>query len=314
MTPTGNAAGVAEAMRLYKVAALAQAFVRSGLMEDLAVPSTVESLARARAADADALRIVLDALRAIGFVERDGETYSATFVASPGEAEALKRLATYHAARSETFAQHHRALLGIAGEEARAAADLANGMRAVHVPHSLLYESLLAGIDRPCILDIGGGSGLCAEEVLAIHPRADVWILDPRWYAADSLASRVTYCSSPGAVPLARFDLVLFMNSMHCLRRAELIRLLDLTVRSLRRSGHVVIQEFLAGDGAGRMPPEFLLAAQMLDGIVVDWPLSELDWFLANAGLEVVNRTTTEPGYLSYPSQILTLRPRGAEL
>jgi len=327
----------AEADEVARIDAMASAFqeaqvvmtaVRLGLFEALepsAEGLTAPALAERLGADGRGVRILCDALAALGILERVTDAGGVRYLNAPPAREALLP----DAPRSKVAMLRHRARLYerwaklydavvtgapvpedaidprlASGERAfaRAMADVARDS-AVRTAEALARAGALDGVRN--ILDLGGGPGHYAIELARHADGARATVLDRpetlavarESIAAAGLADRVTTRAGDaydgdlgsdlegGGAP---YDLIFTSNMVHIYPAAANRRLVEDAARALAPGGRLAIKDFLLEPDRLHPPGASLFAVNMLVSTEGGdcYTVDEVaDWFRA-AGLE----------------------------
>ena len=191
MKPTGDANGLLDLMRGFQAPCVVAAAAEMGVFGSLAgAPRTAEAVAAACGASSRAVTILLDALAALGVLEKTGDAYSvavplraALDPAGPDsvlpmilhQANCLRRWSRLAwTARADAPSDPGPSILG-------PAADLESFIQAMNVVSGPVADGLIASIDTgpvAHVLDIGGASGTWTLAWLRAHPGARATIFD----------------------------------------------------------------------------------------------------------------------------------------
>jgi len=164
------------------------------------------------------------------------------------------------------------------------------------------------GCNSSCVLDIGGGSGICLQEILEINKDSFVVIVDKKWYGPDYLLKlpNVNWVKNIEDINIAcQFDLVLCVNLFHCLRKSSLNNFFFFIEKALKKNGFLFIQDFICEPsseyGCG---VEYLLLGQLVNsGDVMDWNINKLPNMVERFGFKKVSEQHVLGG-LSHKSKI----------
>lgn len=281
-SPTDPVALVDELAYGYRQAQILMTGVRLGVFEALAAgPADARELAERLGADPRGMRILCDALAALGILDKTGETgetgalryrngapaRAALLPDSPRPKVAMLR----HGARLyERWAKLFDSVKGgtpvpdeaidprLPSDErafAHAMADVARDS-AVKTADALEEAGVLDGVER--VLDVGGGPGLYAVELVRRVPGARAVVFDQPETAevaretAESagVGDRVTAWPGDafaddllaGGPP---YDLILISNLVHIYPPEANRRLIERSANALAPGGRLVIKEFL---------------------------------------------------------------------
>jgi SAM-dependent methyltransferase len=271
-------------MQAYKKTSLLKTGIQMGVFDLLANgASGTEEIADKLAADPRGMRILLNALTAIGLLESGPAGYllapaSADFLvrsrpgylgdmvhvmASDWEWDALRDL-TSAVRTGGTVQDVHAETPGYAYWE-----DFASFAVAVAEPTAKIMTEVLGPWIRERgavnVLDVACGHGLYGYELAAVHPEARIWSLDwpnvldvTRQHAERlGVADRVNFV--PGdmfSVPLGGpYDLVLLTNVTHHFSADRVAALLARLRTALKPDGRLVIVGFTVGDASPAVDP-----------------------------------------------------------
>jgi C-methyltransferase len=315
-TNSPPAAPLMQLMQGYQATALLRTGVELGVFDRLAGgPATAAAVASSVGADERGVRILLDALTALGLLEGDGEGYrlsplSAAYLVSSGPA--------YLGSLTRIFSADHlwERFRGLSGAVRRGGAvteDHAEtpmhpwweefaasvgGMAAGAAPTlAAAVAPWAGGRDRLDVLDVACGNGMYGYTVALQQPQARVWSLDwPNVLATTrgvaeklGVADRVEYISGDMfEMPLGGpYDLVVMSHVLHHFDEDRCLTLLRRVAEVTRRGGRIAIQDFVptGGDPARDVP------AHLFSVIMLVWtrqgeahPLARLERMLAAAG------------------------------
>lgn len=309
---------IAQSARHYKLAIATHFFVKSGLFEVLCDgPKRVPALTRDLGVEEERLLLFLKALASSKLIKFEGNNVSLIEqTVNPEERRRLLWLVQYHEAAINNWMRLGDTIFekeSVSVKSGLHSEALYCGMKAVHLDHKPLLKTLLETKKHGNrILDIGGGSGLCAQEVLDIDPKAQITIVDPVWYGPDELLELdgVDWIKQMPAKATPGYNLILCINLLHCLKRAEVFATLSTLADLLRVSrGYVLLQDFV------ETPPielgcgvSYLLLGQTVNGgWAIDWDLAELEKIFRKCGLLIESMYRTDQKYLGHPSAIWTL-------
>ncbi len=164
----------------------------------------------------------------------------------------------------------------------------------------------LSGVKR--VLDVGGGSGIYAQEILRRAPRASATILDrpeviplTRKYITEAgLHDRVSFL--PGDFTVddlgSGYDIVLLFAIIHMLPPAGCRKLIDRCAASLNPGGQLIIRDFVVDEDRTGPPDAVLFAINMLVGTDGgdSYTQSEMYGWMKQAGLGHFERKRPTPG------------------
>ncbi|HLK02428.1 MAG TPA: class I SAM-dependent methyltransferase [Streptosporangiaceae bacterium] len=271
-------------MQAYKQTSLLRTGIELGVFDALGPePSDAARLSARLAADPRGMRILLNALAAIGLLELDGAEYRL----SPGTEQFLVRGGPdylgdmvrvmssdweWDALKELTAAVRHGGTVTTVNAETpryQYWEDFASFATAVAEPTARRTAEVLEqwADDRPAldVLDVACGHGLYGYEFAAAHPRARVWSLDwpnvltiTREHAERrGVADRAAFI--PGdmfSVPLGGpYDLILLTNVTHHFDEQRVTELLARLRTALKPDGRLVIVGFTVGDEAPSVDP-----------------------------------------------------------
>ena len=276
------------------------AFVRTGVVKaaiDLDLftyisrgRNTTESLALATHADERAVRIVLDALVALGlltkregqydltpvvehFLVKDSALYAGGFAritANPLIWDAIGQLSdivrTGRPPESIVHVPDHDFWLEFSEASERTAAYTA----------ALVADALSLPADRPVeVLDVACGSGVYGFTILERWPQARVTALD--WKAVvktaqqtaqrRGVADRVNWIAGSAfdtPIPQNQFDLVLASHFAHHFPPAQVIHLAMRFIRALKPGGTLALHDWVADEARATHVPALMFAVLML--------------------------------------------------
>jgi SAM-dependent methyltransferase len=288
----------------YREAQILMTAVRLGLFEALA-PSAADDPADA-SADADTLaerlgadprgvRILCDALAALGILEKHGgpngryrNGEGARTALLPGGPRSKVAMLRHGARLYERWARLYDAVLSgapvpeeaidprLASDERSFAAAMSDVARESAIKAADALEALgaLEGVRR--ILDVGGGPGHYAVELLRRLPEARGVVLDGRQTVAvaretaeragvaDRFEGRSGDAFGDDLSAGGPFDLIFVSNLVHIYSAAENRRLIGNAARALAPGGHLAIKDFLLDDDRTRPVGGSLFAVNML--------------------------------------------------
>lgn len=314
---------IATSLRLYKLSLAVQCFVQSGIMTLLNTrPRTVAEIASLVGLGEEHVGILLRALASSQIVRFDEVIVSLpTGTIDSGVIKDLEALCGYHREAVPRWTQLVEALVN--GDDITPQAlpltAYAAGLASVHPDHRPIFSALLQPFDvAPRVLDVGGGSGACAAEVLAARPDAKITIVDPLWYAPDAVRAdtRIQHADDIANVIGQSFHLVICVNTLHCLRSSEVSAVLH-TVKGLllHREARFVVQEFVPVEQSPfACGAEYLMLGQLINpGVTVDW-FDELDPVFLDHGFDIESTERPDDQYIGHPSRIWILRARSADV
>jgi C-methyltransferase len=292
--PTVTRDRLAGMMQAYKTTSLLRAGVELGVFDALAEgPAAAETLAGRLGADTRGIRILLDALVAIGLVDpgeagyrlaSGGETLLVSkspqylgdmvkVMCSDWEWDALKRLGEAVRHGGTVMDQHAET------EQYEYWVDFAAFASAIANPTAAVMADALSAwaADRPCldVLDMACGHGIYGYTFCQRHAGARVWSLD--WpnvlpvaaRHAERLGVRDRVELLPGdmfSAPLGGpYDLVMLTNVLHHFDEARGIELLRRARGVLKPDGRLALVGFTVGDkGPAVDPAPYLFSVLML--------------------------------------------------
>jgi predicted O-methyltransferase YrrM len=279
----------------YREAQILMTGVRLGLFEALDdAPAAADTLAGRLGADRRGVRILCDALAALGVLEKDRD---GRYRNGEGAREALlpggprsKVAMLLHGARLyERWAKLHDAVRSgarvpeeaidprLASDERSFAAAMSDVARESAVKTADALEALgaLEGVRR--ILDVGGGPGHYAVELARRLPEARAVVLDgaetvavARETAARAgLSDRVEGRAGDAfeddlSAAGGPFDLIFVSNLIHIYPAAENRRLIGNAARALAPGGRLAVKDFLLEEDRTRPSGGALFAVNML--------------------------------------------------
>jgi C-methyltransferase len=294
-TATPSAEPIMQMLQGYQVSGILRSGIELGVFDRLADGATAAGeVASAVGADERGMRILLDALSALGLVQADGGTYrltplSQTFLVSSGP--------TYIGALSRVFsADHLWARFMRLSEAVRQGGAVTedHGETPQHAWWEEFAASIgafagvaaasMAGLLAPWattrepldVLDVACGNGMYGYTLAQQQPQARVWSLDwpnvlntTRQYAQRmGVAGRVDFIAGDMfEVPLrGPYDIVLMSHVLHHFDEDRCITLLRRAAEVMRPGGRIAIQEFVAtGD------PMRDMAARLFSVIMLVW-------------------------------------------
>ncbi len=276
-------------------------------------------IAQAVGAEASACVRLLDALCAMGFLRKDAGLYENAPVAArhlvrgrPGYLAGLAH--TNHIfdnwARLSSVVRDGQAgnrLHVQAWDEARVEAFIgAMHARGVTQARALAPLIDMNGVSR--VLDVGGGSGAFAMEIIRNHPNARATVFDlpsvipltRRYVEEAGLSDRVDFAVGdyatdelPPGCDLAFLSAVIHSNSAEL--NTELFRKCRC---ALNPGGRIVVLDWIMDDGRTAPPPGALFAINMLVATPFGncWTEKEIASWLAAAGFSQPTRVKTDIG------------------
>jgi ubiquinone/menaquinone biosynthesis C-methylase UbiE len=276
------------------------AFIRTGVLKaavDLELfthiargQQSADAIARAAYADERAVRILLDALTALGLLAKQDGLY----VLPPITAQLLVKDSPLYAGAFMRIMANPRlwSAVGQLGEIVRTGqppesmidvpehefwAEFSEASeRTSQVAAMLLADRLPLAADGPTqVLDVACGSGVYGFTVLERYPQARVTALDwqnvlehARKVAQQrGLADRVTWLAGSAfeaPLPTAHFDAVIASHFYHHFPPAQNIELSARFFRTLKPGGRLVIHDWVADDTRSEREAALLFAVVML--------------------------------------------------
>ncbi|MFC7135624.1 methyltransferase [Halobaculum litoreum] len=258
-----------------------------GVFEALDRPRTVDGLSNALECDPAGLGTLLDALAAVGYVDRDGDRYVRSratdrWLVADGDADLAPFLRFWtdvvlpywrdHAARAVREGDPAASLYEWLGDDEAAWATTQAGFRSAATLLRTPVCDALGGVDGERVLDLGGGHGAYAvalaergaDVTLVDHPAAletareaaatagvDLALVGGD-YLDDDCWERLA--AGDGADrPDAGYDLVLLFNVLHGHTPAEAAELLDRATAALAPGGRVAVLDQFAADGPTKL-------------------------------------------------------------
>ena len=279
-------------------------------------PRTAAEIAPLLDVDARALDVLLDALCAMGLLDRSGEGVGAP----EGLAELLDPASPSY--RGGAFAHLSRGWSlwsdltevvrsGCAGPgqwSAEARRDLALAMQhhAREAAEKVARVIDCTGSNR--MLDLGGGPGAFAIAFARWHPALDIVLLDRDEVALEIAREGIAEAGLEGRIELGRADFLdddlrgdydlVFLSAVLCLCGEEAAAgLIERVSGAVRQGGRVVIREFLLADDGIPSESAALFAVNMLVGTPEGRVHRERDvrQWLERAGFEAVHRLPVAP-------------------
>ena len=300
---------VLELMQGYQPACVLGAAAELNIFSSLkAGPATAESIAQQRHCDERAMSVLLDALAAIGLLDKDNSHYrlagGTTEILTSDDGLNILGALRHHANCLRRWAQLARVVQSglpaerepsIAGESA----DLAAFISAMHEFSEPMASGLLEEIRHiqfRRVLDVGGASGTWTIALLRDHPDATAIIFDlpevlpmaAQRIAAAGLGDRVNFAAGdfevdelPTGADLAWVSAIIHMNS-----REENRTLFAKAFRALPAGGRILIRDIIVDESrtcpaSGAMFAVNMLVATPGGGT---FPFSELAADLQAAG------------------------------
>ncbi len=276
-------------------------------------PRTSAEVAAALETDPRATDRLMNALAALGFLNKEGERFSNTpdtdALLVPGRptyaGEAIAYAATLWR-RWSTLTDAVKAGTSVVGEQAGEREDwVSSFISAMHYNASASAPSVvplidLTGVER--LLDVGGGSGAYSIAFCRAKPDLhavvfdlpDVVPLTQKYVAEAGLSDRVSTSSGDfSRDELGRdFDLAFISQILHMNSPEENIELFRKCFRALRPGGTIVIQEFVIDEGRTSPVQAAVFALNMLVATRAGdtYTESEIGGWLAEAGFEGMTR------------------------
>jgi SAM-dependent methyltransferase len=281
-------------------------------------PRTAPELAELLKADGRGLAMLLDALAALGLLEKFGESYTATLFA----AEYLSRTSPLYL--GHIILHHHHLMSGWSRLDEAVKGGGPILKRVSHVDDEEARESFLmgmfnlamqlaprvaAGIDlqgKRRLLDLGGGPGTYAVHFCQSNPRLDAVVYDlpsTRRFAEQTierfgLADRIAFAEGDfiaGDIP-GTFDVAWLSHILHGESPADCAVILRKAVAALEPGGLILVQEFILDDSKDGPLFPALFSLNMLLGTEAGQAYSqgELCAMLAGAGVADVHRIPLE--------------------
>ena len=318
--PAITPAAVYDMMLAYKTTAVLSTGIELGVFDEVAKGAGAEQIATALGLNLRGIRLLLNALAAMGLVESDGASYwladgvepllvrgrpgyvgdMIKVMASRWEWDALTSLPDA-VRRGGTVLLENAETPGYAYWQ-----DFAAHADAVAAPSARLVADLLArwASDRPRldILDMACGHGLYGYTLAERMPRARVWSQDwpnvlPLTLARAErmgIGDRVT--ALPGdmfTVDLAGpYDVVMITNVLHHFNEARGVELLTRAAKAMAPDGKIVVVGFTVGEGFTRADA----AAHLFSILMLIWTMEgevhstdAYDGMLAAAGFKNVH-------------------------
>ena len=300
-----------------------------GVFEALDRPRTVDVLSNALECDPAGLRTLLDALVAVGYVDRDGERYVRSrgtdrWLVADGDADLAPFLRFWtdvvlpywrdHAARAVREGHPGESLYEWLGDDEDAWATTQAGFRSAATLLRTPVSDALGDVDGDRVLDLGGGHG--AYAVTLAERGADVTLVDhpaaletAREAAAEAGVDLALVggdyldeavwerlgADGAAADPDAGYDLVLLFNVLHGHTPAETADLLDRATASLAPGGRVAVLDQFAADGPTKLASIGVSLIDLTYLVTLGGGTPDADaverW-LASAGLSVTDSTT----------------------
>ncbi|MDI3340877.1 MAG: methyltransferase [Sphaerobacter sp.] len=274
-TPFQHARAIMDVLRSYREARVLISFAELGIGDVLAAgPQTAAAVAAAVGTDVDATDRLLNAARLLGLVERHGDTYRLTPLASDtltsGGAASLLNFARREAAFYRRWA-HLTEAVRIGGRPAASLQEEQdpNWVRAftlalydtarIAAPGIVqALEPIIEGLNHPArVIDVGGGHGGYSLALARRFPtlRATVFDLPPvievtrDLVAASGLADRVTVVAGDfHQDPLGSgYDVALLFGVLVGEDREGSLRLLRTVRAALAPGGYAVVRSHHAG-------------------------------------------------------------------
>jgi SAM-dependent methyltransferase len=283
-----------------------------------AAPMSAEEVAQLRHSDLRATGMLLDALSALGLLEKRGPTYLTT----PFASQTLSKSSPGYL--GHIIMHHHHLMPGWArldeavssggplrgsvsqGDDERVRESFLMGMLnlASLVAPRIAQSLRLSGWHR--ILDLGGGPGTYAINFCRANPELTAVVYDlptTRVFAEKTIADfgyseRIDFVSGDFHVdPLpSGFDAAWLSHILHSDGPEACVELLRKAVAALNPGGVLMVQEFILDDAKGSSPFPALFSLNMLLGTEAgrSYSESELSEMMRSAGLSDVHRLVVE--------------------
>ncbi len=281
-------------------------------------PHTAQELAARLSCDGRGLAMLLDALAALGLLEKRGESFSA----SPFSAEYLSRTAPGYL--GYIIRHHHHLMAGWAkldesvrsggplgerishGDDAEARESFEMGMfnLAMQLAPRIVPQIDLSGRQR--LLDLGGGPGTYAIHFCQQNPDLTAVVYDlpstrpfaEKTIARFGLSDRIAFTDGDFIAQgiEGRFDVAWLSHILHSEDRAGCAIILEKAVAALEPGGLILIQEFILDDSKDGPLFPALFSLNMLLGTPAGQSYSqgELTEMLRTAGASDVHRLPIE--------------------
>ncbi len=296
------------------------------LFSHLKGPRNLEEIVKETGLPARPLRMILDALCALGLLKKEGSFY----FLSPDLDEFLGRgdVFSYEAYLSHGFnlvkgwLRLPEAISGghpePQGPDPEFFTHLTRGLLAVNWPEATELAGHLKSRGYQRLLDVGAGSCLWSAALLKELPSAQAWAIDfPQ--VLDGSAQEIVrhlhledrFVFLPGnywEISWGEgYDLIILGHICHSLGPEENVALFKKARQSLARDGELVIIEFIPDEG--RCSPLFPLIFALNMLLHTDsgdtYTASEYQDFLARAGLKISERLYLDQGH---GSQVIVAR------